>query len=148
VHRFASSPNDGQHPVAGLTIDATGNFYGTTEDGGPHSFGTIFKFALSGGRLKMTLLYGFPNCQLGCYPEGTLALDPQGNLYGMAQGGTNSCGGFSCGTWKYAVLVNLTETSGGVLPFYGLTLDSQGNLYGVTSSFGKYGAGTAFEITP
>jgi hypothetical protein len=44
--------------------------------------------------------------------------------------------------------VNLSETSGGVLPFYGLILDGEGNLYGVTSSFGKYGGGTAFEITP
>jgi hypothetical protein len=89
---------------------------------------------------------------------GTLARDSAGNLYGMAQGGTNSCGGLSCGvvyrlapqsngTWKYSVLVNLSETTGGVLPFYGLTLDGKGHLFGVTSSFGAYGGGTAFEIS-
>jgi uncharacterized repeat protein (TIGR03803 family) len=159
MHRFASSPNDGQRPVAGLVMDAAGNFYGTTEGGGPHGCGTIFKFGYSNGRWRGTLLYGFPDNFLGCYPEGTLARDGAGNLYGMAQGGANSCGGLSCGvvyrlapqsngTWKYVVLVNLGETTGGVLPFYGLTLDGKGHLFGVTSSFGQYGGGTAFEITP
>ena len=159
VHRFASSPDDGQFPQAGLTLDPAGNFYGSTEDGGPHGNGIIFKFSVSGGQLKSDLLYDFPNCQQGCYPQGTLALDQQGNLYGMAQGGTNSCGGPSCGVvfrlapqknggWKYNVLYNLNETSGGVFPFYGLILDDKGNLFGVTGNFGKYGGGTAFEITP
>jgi uncharacterized repeat protein (TIGR03803 family) len=159
VHRFASSPTDGQGPFGGLLMDASGNLYGTTDGGGTHANGTIFRFSYKGGKLQGRYLYDFPNCLQGCYPMGTLARDKAGNLYGMAQGGTNSCGGLSCGvvyklapqsngTWKYSVLVNLSETTGGVLPFYGLILDSQGNLYGVTSSFGKYGGGTAFEITP
>jgi hypothetical protein len=45
------------------------------------------------------------------------------------------------------VLYNLTKTTGGV-QLYGVTLDGNGNLFGVTGSAGKYGAGTAFEITP
>jgi uncharacterized repeat protein (TIGR03803 family) len=158
LHRFASSPGDGQHPVAGLTIDAAGNFYGTTEDGGPYGYGTIFKFAYRNGKWRANLLYDFADPHQGLYPEGTLALDEAGNLYGMAQGGPNSCGGLSCGvvyrlapqsngTWKYTVLVNLSETTGGVLPFYSLTLDGKGHMFGVTSSFGQYGQGTAFEIT-
>jgi uncharacterized repeat protein (TIGR03803 family) len=158
MHRFASSPSDGQHPVAGLTIDEGGNFYGTTEDGGPHGYGTIFKFGYHNGKWRASLLFDFANPQQGLYPEGTLALDGAGNLYGMAQGGTNSCGGPSCGvvyrlapqpkgTWKYTVLVNLSETTGGVLPFYGLTLDGKGHMFGVTSFGGLYGGGTAFEIT-
>jgi len=159
IHRFASSPTDGQFPDAGLTLDAAGNFYGDTEGGGTHNLGIIFKFSVAEGKVKGGAIYNFSSCSTGCYPEGTLAIDKAGNLYGMAQGGANSCGGLSCGvvyklapqsngTWKYSVLVNLSETSGGVLPFYGLVLDGSGNLYGVTSSFGKYGGGTAFEITP
>lgn len=159
IHRFASSPTDGQFPAAGLTPDAAGNFYGDTEGGGKHNYGVIFKISFTNGKPKVSPLYSFSGCSTGCYPEGTLAIDKAGNLYGMAQGGPNSCGGPSCGvvfklapqtngTWEYTVLVNLTETTGGVLPFYGLTLDGKGNLYGVTSSAGKYGVGTVFEIVP
>jgi uncharacterized repeat protein (TIGR03803 family) len=159
VHRFASSPTDGQFPAGGLVMDPAGNFYGSTEGGGPHNNGTIFKFGFTAGKWKGTMLFDFPNCLKGCYPMGTIARDSTGNLYGMAQGGTNNCGGLSCGvvyrlspqsngTWKYSVLVDLNETTGGVLPFYGLTLDGKGHLFGVTSNFGKYGGGTAFEIIP
>ena len=31
---------------------------------------------------------------------------------------------------------------------WGVILDDNGNIFGTTNSFGKYGAGTAFEITP
>ncbi len=117
-------------------IDPSGNFYGTTEGGGLYNNGTIFKFSYKGGKMQGRYLFNFPNCMQGCYPMGTLARDSAGNLYGMAQGGTNSCGGLSCGvtyrlapqtngTWKYSVLVNLSETTGGVLPFYGLTLTAK-----------------------
>lgn len=158
IHRFASSPADGQFPNGGLVLDPTGNFYGITGGGGLLDNGTIFQFSYNHGRLQGRYIYNFPNCLQGCYPQGTLARDSAGNLYGMAQGGINSCGGFSCGvvyrlapqsngTWRYTVLVNLSESTGGVLPFYGLTLDGKGHLFGVTSSFGQYGQGTAFEIT-
>jgi uncharacterized repeat protein (TIGR03803 family) len=43
LHSFGSGTNDGQHPMSGLTIDSTGNLYGTTRDGGEHSYGTVFK---------------------------------------------------------------------------------------------------------
>jgi hypothetical protein len=43
---------------------------------------------------------------------------------------------------------NLPAAGGGVQPFHGLILDGKGNLFGVTSNFGKYGGGTAFEIAP
>lgn len=158
VHRFASSPTDGQFPNGGLVIDSLGNFYGITGGGGLYGNGTIFQFSYNHGRLQGRYIYNFPSCMQGCYPQGTLARDSAGNLYGMSQGGTNSCGGLSCGvvyrlapqsngTWKYSVLVNLTETTGGVLPFYSLTLDGKGHMFGVTSFGGTYGGGTAFEIT-
>jgi uncharacterized repeat protein (TIGR03803 family) len=159
MHQFASTTTDGQGPYGGLILDSAGNFYGSTLAGGTHSYGTIFKFSNVGGTWQETILYNFSNCTLACYPEGTLAIDASGNLYGTAQGGRNSCAGYGCGvifklapqsngTWKYSTLYNLNETSGGVSPFYGVILDSKGNLYGVTSNFGKYNLGTAFELTP
>ena len=159
MHQFASSSTDGQWPYGGLVIDGAGNFYGSTWLGGAYNQGTIFKFSNVGGTWQEKILYDFPDCSNGCMVEGTLARDKAGNLYGTAAGGTNSCAGYTCGvvfelspqkngSWKYSVLYDFNETSGGLQPFYGVILDSKGNLYGVTSAFGKYGAGTAFEITP
>jgi len=159
MHQFASSSTDGQWPYGGLVIDGAGNFYGSTWLGGAYNQGTIFKFSNVGGTWQEKILYDFPDCSNGCMVEGTLARDKAGNLYGTAAGGTNSCAGYTCGvvfelspqkngSWKYSVLYDFNETSGGLQPFYGAILDSKGNLYGVTSAFGKYGAGTAFEITP
>lgn len=36
---------DGSPPNAGLIEDASGNFYGTTNGGGPNSYGTVFKLS-------------------------------------------------------------------------------------------------------
>jgi uncharacterized protein YjiK len=46
------------------------------------------------------------------------------------------------------VVFDLNPETGGIQPFYGVTLDDKGNIFGVTSSGGKYGFGTAFEVTP
>jgi uncharacterized repeat protein (TIGR03803 family) len=159
MHEFGSSSTDGQWPYGGLVRDGAGNFYGSTFLGGAYNNGTIFKFSYTGGQWVETILYDFPSCKTGCNVEGTLARDRAGNLYGTAEGGTGSCAVYSCGVvfklapqkgggWKYSVLANFNETTGGVQPFYGVILDASGNLYGVTSSFGAYNAGTAFEITP
>ncbi|HXM64007.1 MAG TPA: choice-of-anchor tandem repeat GloVer-containing protein [Terriglobales bacterium] len=166
LHRFASSSTDGQWPYGSLVMDAAGNFYGSTWLGGAngrgnggYGHGTVFKLAFSGGKWKETILYDFPNCNHGCMVEGTLALDKAGNLYGTAAGGTGNCGGYACGVvfklapqkngkWKYSVLHDFSLSDGGVQPFYGVILDSKGNLFGVTSNFGKYNGGTAFEIMP
>jgi len=160
LHRFASSKNDGQNPYSGLVLDKAGNFYGGTWGGGAYSQGTVFRLAYTGGQWKETILYDFPDCNRGCGVDGTLAMDKAGNLYGTAAGGPPSgCYGLTCGVvfklspqkngkWKYSVVYEFTEEGGGSAPFYGVILDGKGNLFGVTSQFGKYGFGTAFEIIP
>ncbi len=157
LHRFAAFKNDGETPLSGLVMDKTGNFYGATWEGGRYDQGTVYKLAHIGGRWKETILYDFPNCSFGCGVEGTLALDQKGNLYGTAAGGTGNCG-YTCGVvfklspqksgkWKYSVVYDFTPEGGGLQPFYGVVVDGKGHLFGVTSQFGKYGGGTAFEIT-
>jgi uncharacterized repeat protein (TIGR03803 family) len=49
VHHFGrlgltADSNDGRGPMAGLTMDADGIIYGTTEAGGAYALGTIFSF--------------------------------------------------------------------------------------------------------
>jgi len=45
IHAFAGAPNDGGRPRAAL-IDANGKLYGTTELGGEHNGGTLFKLTV------------------------------------------------------------------------------------------------------
>jgi uncharacterized repeat protein (TIGR03803 family) len=157
LHRFASSSTDGQVPGGGFVMDAAGNLYGNTEGGGVHDNGTIFKFSFSKGRWRQTVLYDFPNCRDGCIPYDAMAIDGAGNLYGGANGGLPDCDGYECGVvfkvsqqkngkWKYSVLHKLTAADG-EYPL-GVIIDAKGNLYGTTFMFGKYNAGTAFEIIP
>jgi uncharacterized repeat protein (TIGR03803 family) len=159
IHDFASTTTDGQFPDGSLVRDAAGNFYGVTSSGGAFNHGTVFRFSFTGGAWQQSVLYDFPNCVQSCVRTGTLALDKAGNLYGASGGGVGegNCGPLACGViyklspqgngrWKFALVHKFVGADGG-LPL-GVVLDTKGNLYGVTFSFGAYGAGTAFEITP
>ncbi len=158
LHRFLETYlKDGQTPDGGLAMDASGNLYGVTVYGGAHDTGMVFKLTNSGGHWNETVLYDFPDCSVGCLPGGTLVFDKAGSLYGEASGGLGDCGE-TCGVvfkmsphkggkWKYGVLHKFTGKDGG-FPGYGLIIDDKGSLFGVTTSFGKYGYGVAFKITP
>jgi uncharacterized repeat protein (TIGR03803 family) len=60
---------DGQSPLAGLIMDASGNFYGTTEFGGTNAEGTVFEVSnhavFSGEILLNAERIEFPNTALG-----------------------------------------------------------------------------------
>jgi uncharacterized repeat protein (TIGR03803 family) len=43
LHNFEGAPTDGQSPNGGLIRDFAGNLYGTTQEGGAHGCGTVFK---------------------------------------------------------------------------------------------------------
>jgi uncharacterized repeat protein (TIGR03803 family) len=43
LHRFAPRQGDGSAPVAEPILDTAGNLYGTTSEGGPFNFGTVFE---------------------------------------------------------------------------------------------------------
>jgi len=164
LHRFASYPTDGQSPAAGLVMDSAGNLYGSTVAGGRYGRrdggygnGTVFKLAFTGGKWKKTDIYEFPKCSDGCNPGYAMVFDKAGNLYGAANGGLPDCDGYDCGVvfklapqedgkWTYSVVHKFTAADG-EYPL-GVIIDSKGNLFGTTQSFGKYYAGTAFEITP
>jgi uncharacterized repeat protein (TIGR03803 family) len=50
LHVFGTFKNDGRYSYGGLTVDASGNVYGTaTEGGGPKNRGTVFKLTKTGG---------------------------------------------------------------------------------------------------
>lgn len=90
LHSFGALA-DGKVPDAGLIIDSGGNLYGTTNSGGAHDLGTVFKIAPNGVE---TVLHSFGVAPDGRYPEDRLVMDASGNLYGTtANGGANNGAG-------------------------------------------------------
>jgi uncharacterized repeat protein (TIGR03803 family) len=78
-------------PASALTIDAHGNLYGTTEQGGAHFEGSVFELSPQNGSWVYTDMHDF-HIDDGWRPAGGVTLAPNGNLYGTAtEGGTGSC---------------------------------------------------------
>ncbi len=75
-----------------LTLNAAGNLYGATLNGGAYGRGAIFVVTPGGGYGD---LYDFTGGSDGGEPNGSLVFDKDGNLYGTTQdGGINDyCGG-------------------------------------------------------
>jgi uncharacterized repeat protein (TIGR03803 family) len=92
LYSFTGGTKDGAYPEAGLVLDAQGNLYGTTLEGGAFGGGTVFEVDATG---KETVLYSFPGTNGdGSAPMAGLVLDMVGNLYGT----TTSGGAASRGT--------------------------------------------------
>lgn len=158
LHQFGNG-KDGAEPLAGLTFDAAGNLYGTTNGGGNASFGTVFELSpKAGSGWTEKILHNFDKNGLdGFYPSGSVTLDAAGNVYGTTQrGGSKNGGGVvfelvhqTGGAWAEKLL--FTFEYGGkspYRPYAGLTFDSAGNLFGTTFAGGLYAFGTVFELTP
>jgi hypothetical protein len=89
LHTFTGG-RDGAGPVY-LTLDAAGNLYGTTRDGGLTNCqycGVAFELTpTSNGEWKETVLHSFTGGKDGGSPASGLILDGKGNLYGAAYDG-------------------------------------------------------------
>ncbi len=154
LHSFQGGA-DGGAPLYGLTLDETGNLYGTTDS-------TIFQLSPPGnpeGAWTETTLYTFGSDALA--PTGNLSFDKAGNLYGttyLPPGGAVyqlSPPSTPGGSWTFTILYNFAGQSDGAEPEGGVILDSTGALYGTTSSGGRtescdvgYGCGTVFKLVP
>jgi uncharacterized repeat protein (TIGR03803 family) len=162
LHSFGVG-HDGADPT-GLTFDAAGNLYGTTQYGGRGALGsgTVFKLTPNqDGSWTENVLYNFcslMNCLDGKDPYGSLVFDQLGNLYGTTvQGGFNELGVVfkltpnGGGSWTERVLYrfcSLTKCRDGAGPYAGVIFDPAGNLYGTTDGGGTVGDGVAFRLMP
>jgi len=144
--------SDGATPVAGVTLDASGNLYGTTSAGGDSGYGTVFQLTPGTGWTE-TILHNFENADDGATPYAGLIADAAGNLYGAATDGGANGGGTvfeltpSGGSWTFSVLAGIPGwgISG---TFRNLMFDASGNIYGTTHCDGANSAGTIYELTP
>jgi uncharacterized repeat protein (TIGR03803 family) len=168
IYEFSGGA-DGRYPQGGLVIDAAGNLYGTTRQGGSAALGAVFKLtADAGGAWKESVLHNFHGYPMdGSVPYGGLVFDKNGNLYGTtSEGGSYGCvNTLSCGT-VYELVPNSsgqwTETimhsfaggaNDGGHPTRAPVLDQNGNLFGSTLAGGDpaycgFGCGTAYELSP
>jgi uncharacterized repeat protein (TIGR03803 family) len=164
LHTFADGA-DGGYPYTGLIIDAKGNLYGTTNQGGGsgtcypayNGCGTVFELSPSKSRWKFKTLYTFQGGQDGQGPYGGVMFGPDGSLYGTTvDGGNATCPG-GCGsvfnlkpskqTWTETVLYDFQGNNDGYYPTGNLAMDSSGNIYGTTYIGGAYGPGIVYELT-
>ena len=171
LHSFTGTDGDGGLPWAGLTRDAKGALYGTTQYGGTSNAGTIFQLtppAVAGGAWTETVLHSFNGAGEGAYPIGKLILDKHGVIYGTTQqGGIEACFGRpfdGCGTvfrlnppsstgeaWTYRTIYKFQGGSiDGAYPLGGVIFDSQGALYGSThlGPGGSYSTGIIYKLSP
>jgi uncharacterized repeat protein (TIGR03803 family) len=156
----------GVYSSAGLTFDAAGNLYGTTQQGGNISLcggggcGTVFMLAPDGnGKWVYHVLYSFTGFPDGQDPVAGLIVDKNGTLYGTtSQGGGSSYCPNGCGTvfalmrnhgkWTEQVVYTFNGKDG-ASPVASLIHDARGNLYGTTSGLGTSRlSGTVFELMP
>lgn len=151
LHTFTGYPNDGGVPST-LIMDAEGNLYGTTLQGGKYGTfcGTVFRISSTG---QETILYSFGSyAGDGYQPYAGVIMDKNGNLYGTTLQG----GAYQNGTvfeltpaGVETVLYSFTGgTKDGGNPYPGLVMDEKGNLYGATSFGPGANSGTAFELSP
>jgi uncharacterized repeat protein (TIGR03803 family) len=159
LRSFNNNGKDGYEPSAGLIVDANGNLYGETLQGGSGvgcSCGTVFELSPGkNGVWTEKVLHSFTNDgKDGFYPYTDLIIDVSGNLYGTTyQGGTYSNGTVfelslgARGKWKERVLHSF-DGNDGANPAANVILDAGGNLYGTTQYGGTYLNGTVFELSP
>jgi uncharacterized repeat protein (TIGR03803 family) len=142
----AFGSTNGLIPEAGLTLDASGNVYGTTDSGGASGYGTVFEIA-SGSNAITTLASFNPNAGTG--PQAAVILDGAGNLFGTTfqggPGGTGTVFEVPAGANAPLVVASFAGTNA-VTPWGGLAFDSSGNLFGTANGGGASGDGAVFEI--
>lgn len=166
LHNF-SNGSDGGLPVAGLTLDAAGNLYGTTFRGGysggdgqcfANGCGIVFKMRHTGSGWLFAPLYTFMGNGDGRNPGATVTIGSNGILYGTASASYET----GCGViydlrfpasaprsvlapWNETVLYTMDHTNGCAI-YSPVIFDQAGNLYGTASNGG--GVGSVYELTP
>jgi uncharacterized repeat protein (TIGR03803 family) len=168
IHTFTGK--DGGWPYAGVTIDSSGNLYGTTYTYGAKGYGVVYRIKPAGSSWTFNTLYTFTGGKDGAFPAARVILGPSGTLYGTTQGlgysgsyGTvfnlrppTTCGTSFC-PWKITTLYAFKgepDCNGETNSFSDLVFDTKGNIYGTTYNGGVHNNGQAlnegcvFKLTP
>jgi len=175
LYRFQGG-SDGSFPVAGLIVDRSGAFYGTTLTGGgsalcPTGCGTVFKLTPASSGYVETVLYRFLGGHDGAGLFAGVTAGDRGELFGTAalggggypqscayNGISSGCGTVfklsprSSGYIKRTLYKFSDATTDGAGPWGGVTVGADGTLYGTTVFGGNcgvanFGCGTAYSLS-
>lgn len=160
LHSFAGTAGgDGAMPGYGPLVQGfDGNLYGTTIQGGIDcSFdglagcGEVFKISTGGSVTPLYTFCSVGGCLDGNFPEGSLALNTNGNLYGMTDLGGSAGIGTVFKITPAGVLTTLDNLSSpvstGAEPLTTLIRAINGNFYGITNSGGATGEGAIIRVS-
>jgi len=128
LHYFSGGDRDGDSPSDAIILDAHGNIFGTTYEGGPHIAGTVFEMQYKDGKWKEAPIYFFQGLPFGENFDGTnptsgVVFDQQGNLYGTTDyGGSKGVGTIyelsptGTGGWTEKVLYTFMDGKTAAIP--------------------------------
>jgi uncharacterized repeat protein (TIGR03803 family) len=136
---------DGAQADTGLIIDAAGNLYGGTKNGGPYDEGVAFELSPGANGWTYTVLHEFSNSE-GNGPQTALIFDKNGNLFGGNETSIFELSPSGNGTWTFSTAFAFTDATG-FNPFGDPIFDAAGNLYETTQAGGAHGSGTAFMLS-
>lgn len=151
VHRFTMYA---QNPVSGLSIDASGDLFGTTN---------LTAFEVSSTGVSFLYVFSETNSETSGYlPYGGVTPDSSGNLYGTTNsGGTDQKGlvfelkkpSLAGGSWQEVILHNFSGHPDGSNPSAPVLVDASDAIYGTTlyggdRGCGDPGCGAAFSVVP
>lgn len=144
-----SGGSDGEEPVGGLIVDASGSLYGTTYYGGGrpgYAHGTVFNLTPSGPTYVETIIhrFGYSSERKGRNPSAGLIPGRDGEFYGAALlGSGGSCSPLGCGVvfelrsanggYAERVLHRFEGGGDGARPATHLIIGKNGLLYGRTA---------------
>jgi uncharacterized repeat protein (TIGR03803 family) len=154
LHTFTGG-SDGGYPID-TAIDNNGNLYGVTLNGGLYGAGVVFEISKVNHTYQETVLYNFTGGDDGSRPVGVHYDTITNILYGTTVwGGSNSSGTVfelvnKGSSWTESVRHSFgSAVNDGIAPQSRPVEDPQtGTLYGTTTEGGRYGAGTAYVVTP
>ena len=160
LYSFCTEPGclDGKYPTGGLVMDAAGNLYGTTQQGGDGQGveGVVFKLDTNGNEWVLHTFCSESGCADGETPLAGPIMDGDGNLYGTTlEGGDGGGAVFELdAAGIFTVLHAFGGLPGPMQPIGGLVMNAKGILYGTTYQGGSGncliydGCGVVFKIKP
>lgn len=146
-----ASANEPTNPVSGVVADATGQLFGTLQNGPGTFSGGVFKLTAGASAWTAKILHSFGAMPDGSYPASGLAKDAKGNLFGTTQFGGAGLGGGTVFEMKkttagyvYTQLKQFTEAS--MSQPIGAPVVVGNTVYGAASS-GLGGTGGIYSLT-
>jgi uncharacterized repeat protein (TIGR03803 family) len=140
VPLFSFDTSSGDDPAGALVVDAAGDLYGSTTDGGPNGDGTIFEVNATTHNVTILSTEGVSE----------LTVDPAGDVFGVVlnPSGRNDATDAVIELAHGSSAMTTLATVPAYLIVSGIAVNQQGAVFGVTEIGGTFDSGSIFEVAP